>query len=179
MLLTLSPYPPTTPPTPLPPANAQPRLVKHLPPGYTESQLYDLFRGYGALASVRTQVFGRDTGVVEFWREEDARQAEAALHCADVEGSSIAIQVYQPRRASGHTSEFNASAPSFVPSGQVFGYPQVRLFVEPTERLPDLHHALAAVLPISPARKSLYTHCQPVYARSGATSTTRSSRNKP
>lgn len=131
VVLTLSPYPPTSPPTPLPPPNAQPRLVKHLPPYYTDTQLYDLFRPYGALSSVRTQAIGRDNGIVEFWREEDARAAEAALHCADVEGSNIAIQLYQPRRASGHTTEFNASAPAFVPGGQVFAYPQVRAPVGP------------------------------------------------
>jgi polyadenylate-binding protein len=123
----LSPYPPTTPPTPLPPPNAQPRLVKHLPPGYTDSQLYDIFANFGALASVRTQALGRDNGIVEFWREEDARAAEEALHCADLEGSNIAIQIYQPRRASGQVSEFNASAPSFVPTGSMFQYPSVRV----------------------------------------------------
>ena len=69
VLITLSPYPSTTPPTPLPPPNASPRLVKHLPSGFTDSQLYDVFRPFGALASVRTQPgFGSDTGVVEFWR---------------------------------------------------------------------------------------------------------------
>ncbi|KAI0792393.1 hypothetical protein C8Q75DRAFT_714526 [Abortiporus biennis] len=123
VVLVLSPYPSTTPPTPLPPPQASPRLVKHLPPGYTDSQLYDLFRPYGALASVRTQApFGKDTGVVEFWREEDAREAEEAMHCADVEGQNIAVQVYQPRRAANIT-EFNAAAPTFVPSGSVFPYP--------------------------------------------------------
>ncbi|KZT65302.1 hypothetical protein DAEQUDRAFT_752640 [Daedalea quercina L-15889] len=124
VVLALSPYPSTTPPTPLPPPSAQPRLVKHLPPGYTDSQLYDLFRPYGALASVRTQSpFGKDTGVVEYWREEDAREAEEAMHCADVEGQNIAVQVYQPRRAGVAMSEFNATAPSFVPTGSVFPYP--------------------------------------------------------
>jgi polyadenylate-binding protein len=145
--LILSPYTPTSPPTALPPPNAQPRLVKHLPPGMTDSELYDLFRPYGALASVRAHsVFGPDTGVVEFWREDDARIAEEALHCADVRGSNIAVQVYQPRRAPSHhqphphvaaaaavlvqqqqqqqqqQQEFNVAAPSFVPGGSVFGF---------------------------------------------------------
>ncbi|KZT25765.1 hypothetical protein NEOLEDRAFT_339077 [Neolentinus lepideus HHB14362 ss-1] len=125
VLLTLSPYPPTNPPTPLPPPNACPRLVKQLPPGYTDSQLYDLFRPFGALASVRTQTsFGKDTGVVEFWREEDARQGEEAMHCADVEGYNIVVQMYQQRRAGSNSSEFSPSAPAFVPSGSVFPYPQ-------------------------------------------------------
>ncbi|KAI0942169.1 hypothetical protein AcV7_002677 [Taiwanofungus camphoratus] len=123
-LLVLSPYPSTTPPTPLPPPSASPRLVKHLPSGYADSQLYDLFRPYGALASVRMQAgFGKDTGVVEFWREEDAREAEEAMHCADVEGQNIAVQLYQPRRAGATLSEFNPTAPTFIPTGSVFPYP--------------------------------------------------------
>ena len=98
--------------------------MKQLPPGYTDSQLYDLFRPFGALASVRTQApFGKDTGVIEFWREEDAREAEESMHCADVEGQNIAVQPYQPRRAGGIVSEFSPNAPSFVPSGSVFPYP--------------------------------------------------------
>ncbi|KAI0631139.1 hypothetical protein C8Q77DRAFT_188836 [Trametes polyzona] len=127
-LLTLSPYPSTTPPTPLPPPSASPRLVKQLPPGYTDSQLYDLFRPYGALASVRAQApFGKDMGVVEFWREDDARDAEEALHCAEVEGQNIVVQIYQPRRAGAALSEFSPNAPTFVPTGSVFPYPaQVR-----------------------------------------------------
>lgn len=97
-------------------------MVKQLPLDYTDSQLYDLFRPFGALASARTQTqFGPDAGIVEFWNEEDAIQAEQAMHCADVEGQNIAVQVYQPKRTAGPIGvEFNAAAPSFVPSGLVF-----------------------------------------------------------
>ncbi|KAG2008227.1 polyadenylate-binding protein [Coprinopsis cinerea AmutBmut pab1-1] len=125
VILVLSPYPPTNPPTPLPPPSALPRLVKQLPQGYTDSQLYDLFRPYGALASARTQTpFGPDTGMVEFWNENDARTAEEALHCAEVEGQNIAVQIYQqPRRTSASFSEFNPSAAAFVPSGSFFSPP--------------------------------------------------------
>ncbi|KAJ3784088.1 hypothetical protein GGU10DRAFT_377077 [Lentinula aff. detonsa] len=74
VLLMLSPYPPTNPPTPLPPPSALPRLVKHLPIGFGDSALYGLFRPYGALASVRIPThFGPDTGMIEFWNEDDAR----------------------------------------------------------------------------------------------------------
>ena len=45
------------------------------------------------------------------------------MHCADVEGQNIAVQVYQPRRGGAATSEFNATAPTFVPTGSVFPYP--------------------------------------------------------
>lgn len=120
--LVISPFPPTNPPTPLPPPAAHPRLIKHLPPGYTDSQLYDIFRPFGALASVRAHTqFGTDTGVVEFWSEDDARQAEEAMHCADVEGQNIAVQIYTPRRASGTVADFNAAAPTFVPASPQFG----------------------------------------------------------
>ncbi|KAF5379227.1 hypothetical protein D9615_005867 [Tricholomella constricta] len=123
--LVLSPYPPTNPPTPLPPPSALPRLVKHLPPGYSDGQLYDLFRAFGALASARTQThFGADTGTIEFWNEDDARAAEEAMHCADIEGQNIAVQIYQARRTSGTVNEFSANAPTFVPSGSMFpAYP--------------------------------------------------------
>ncbi|PPR06739.1 hypothetical protein CVT24_013048 [Panaeolus cyanescens] len=111
--LVLSPYPPTTPPTPLPPPSALPRVVKQLPSSFNDSRLYDLFRPFGALASVRTQTsLGADIAIVEFWNEEDAIQAEEAMHCADVEGQNIAVQIYNPRR----TTEFNIAAPSFVPA---------------------------------------------------------------
>ncbi|KDR80240.1 hypothetical protein GALMADRAFT_223130 [Galerina marginata CBS 339.88] len=113
--LILSPYPPTNPPTPLPPPSALPRLVKQLPPGFTDSQLYDIFRPFGALASARTQTqFGPDVGMIEFWNEQDAIQAEEAMHCAEVEGQNIAVQVYHPRHT---TAEFNIAAPAFVPTG--------------------------------------------------------------
>ncbi|KAI0300142.1 hypothetical protein B0F90DRAFT_1629948 [Multifurca ochricompacta] len=124
VVLVLSPYPPTTPHTPLPPPSASPRLVKHLPQGYTDSQLYNLFRPFGALASVRAQTsLGKATGVVEFWREEDARRAEEALHCTEIEGQNIAVQLYQHRRTSGVLSEFSPSAPPFVPSGSAYPTP--------------------------------------------------------
>jgi polyadenylate-binding protein len=122
--LSLSPYPPTDPPTPLPPPSALPRLVKQLPLEFTDSQLYDLFRPFGALASSYTQThFGPDAGIVEFWNEEDAVQAEQAMHCAEVEGQNIAVQVYQPRRTTSAV-EFNVAAPTFVPSGLAYpSYP--------------------------------------------------------
>lgn len=121
VLLVLSPYPPTNPLTSLPPPSALPRLVKHLPLGFTDSQLYDIFRPFGALASVRTQTpFGPDTGTVEFWDENDARAAESSMHCAEISGQNIAVQIYQSRRTSGNISDFNTNAPTFVPSGSVY-----------------------------------------------------------
>ena len=78
------------------------------------------------MASVRANQagFGEGTGVVEFYLEDDARAAEAALHCAEVGDSNIAVQVYQQRRTSGNASEFgvNPNATSFVPGGGVLPY---------------------------------------------------------
>ncbi|KAJ3818939.1 hypothetical protein F5880DRAFT_1616913 [Lentinula raphanica] len=134
--LMLSPYPPTNPPTPLPPPSALPRLVKHLSINFGDSAIYDLLRPFGALASVRitTHHFGVDTGMIEFWNEDDARCAEEAMHCADVEGQNIAVQVYQLRRAaSGTVNDFKANAPTFVPSGSVFGYSSPTTYSPPGE----------------------------------------------
>lgn len=120
--IVLSPYPPTDPPTPLPPASATPRLVKFLPTYYTDFQLYDLFRPYGALAAVKTRVpFAQETAMIEFWREDDARKAEDAMYCAQIDGHNIAIQSYQPRRTSGSMSDFGLGASPFVASG--YPYP--------------------------------------------------------
>jgi hypothetical protein len=144
VILVLSPYPPTSPPTPLPPPSASPRLVKHLPPNYSDYQLFDLFRPFGALASVRAQTsFGQDTGLVEFWRDEDARRAEEALHCAEVDGQNIAVQLYN-RRGSGVLSEFSPRAPPFVPSGSAYPspYPTQVSFQSPN-RSPLSHSAIS------------------------------------
>lgn len=53
--------------------------------------------------------------------------AEDALHCAEVEGQNIVVQLYQPRRSSHSVREFNAAAPSFVPAPVNFSpfHPQV------------------------------------------------------
>jgi len=42
------------------------------------------------------------------------------MHCAEIGGQNIAVQLYQHRRASGAVSEFSPSAPSFVPSGAAY-----------------------------------------------------------
>ena len=120
-LIQLSPFPPDQS-TILPVPSAAPRIVKQLPSGYTDSDLYDLFRPFGPLASVRTQtLFGADSGILEYWREEDAKVAEENMHCAEVGDRNIAVQVYHPRRVSGGIlgSEFSPSAPTFIPSGSL------------------------------------------------------------
>jgi polyadenylate-binding protein len=126
VLLALSPFPPGVVAPGLPYPQAIPRLVKHLPPDFSDSALFELFRAYGPLmAAHRHTHFGPDTGVVEYFSEDHAQAAEEALHCADIEGSNIAVQIYQPRRTvSGGVTEFNTNAPSFVPASASMGsYP--------------------------------------------------------
>lgn len=123
--LYLSPFPPTNPPYVPPAPQAQPRLVKHLPLGYTDVALFELFRPYGPLASVCVNQpgFPEPTAFLEFYSEDDARAAEAGLHCTEVVDSTIAVQAYhQPRRPLASPSDFgiNPNATSFVP-----GYQQV------------------------------------------------------
>ncbi|KAG8888499.1 hypothetical protein FRB98_007539 [Tulasnella sp. 332] len=119
--IVLSPFPPTTPPTSLPPPAAFPRLIKQLPFGISDSQLYDLFRPFGPLANARSEAgFGPDIGIVEFWREEDAHRAEAAMHGAEVGDHAISMEVYQPRRAPGSLSDFNVTAAPFVPASALY-----------------------------------------------------------
>ena len=136
--INLSPISPSQHPPPLlPRPSAVPRLVKQLPPGFTDAQLYEIFRPYGPIGSARMQGQNQnDSGVIEFWNAEDAKNAEEAMHCAEVDGYNIAVQVYQPpttphppRRAG--SEGFNATAQPFVPSGSVAGAfgapPQVSL----------------------------------------------------
>ncbi|KZT62448.1 hypothetical protein CALCODRAFT_505513 [Calocera cornea HHB12733] len=116
-ILTLSPFPLNYLPQPgsLPTPTAVARLVKHLPPDLGDVDLFELFRPYGPLVSVRRHTaFGRDTGLVEYWREEDAQRGEQAVHCADVGGYTVAVQPYNPRRA-GPQRGVDVNAPAFIP----------------------------------------------------------------
>jgi polyadenylate-binding protein len=101
--------------------------------------LYDIFRPYGALANVRAGVTGPDSALIEYWREEDARVASETLHCAEIGGANIAIQLYQPRRAPGpQVPELHPNAPSFVPTGGGFSYPNVGYPVSVCLESPEL-----------------------------------------
>lgn len=119
---------------------AQLRLIKQLPSGVTDSYLFDLFRPYGPIASISTQsTFGPDIGVVEFWEEDDAKAAEMELHCADIGGVNISVQIYQPRRAGPGRTDLNVAATPFVPSGGPLSYspasPDPRLLQPQTVRI--------------------------------------------
>ncbi|KAG7100176.1 hypothetical protein E1B28_001955 [Marasmius oreades] len=114
--LFISSYSPENPPNPLP---LLPRpvvmLVENLPPGYSESKLYDLFRPYGAIDWVQTRTsFGLDTGVVEFWNEGDAARAVEELRGAYIEGWNITIRIPLPEFLTIHRPYSPYRPPSAV-----------------------------------------------------------------
>lgn len=142
--LVLTPFPPEHSLV-LPVPRAQPRLIKQLPSGVTDAYLFDLFRPYGPIASICTQsAFGPDIGVVEFWEEDDAKAAEIELHCAEIRGVNISVQVYQPRRPGPGRSDFNVAAPPFVPSSNPLTYSPA----SPGGRLPYAPNVCSCVPPL-------------------------------
>lgn len=75
--------------------SGNPRLVRLLPSIFTtDVQLYDLLRPFGPLASVR--VSKELGGTVQFWTEEDAQHAEAAVRVAFSRESRMTLQEYDP-----------------------------------------------------------------------------------
>ncbi|KAF8310999.1 hypothetical protein DL93DRAFT_2061536 [Clavulina sp. PMI_390] len=125
-LIRLSPFSPDQNQS-LPPARAQLRLIKQLPPDVSDAYLFDLFRSYGPIASISARsTFGDDIGVVEYWEEDDAKTAELELQYADIGGVNITIQAYQPRKATGiHRTDLNVQAAPFIPSGAPLNYSPV------------------------------------------------------
>lgn len=124
VILQLFPTPPTSSPTPSwPPPAASPRLVSSLPPGFSDSKLFDTFRGFGAIAFCRMHPeMGQDMGIVTFWREEDASRAEEVMHMSEVDDYNISVKVLPQRDSHAGIGrrkplEFNPQAPSFIPSG--------------------------------------------------------------
>ncbi|KAF9257184.1 hypothetical protein L218DRAFT_132516 [Marasmius fiardii PR-910] len=90
--LILSPYPPENSLLDEPPRTTA-ILVQNLPHGYPESALYNLFRPLGAIDWVWIRTYsGHDTGVVEFWSEDDAYRASRELNGTEVEGQKISIR---------------------------------------------------------------------------------------
>lgn len=105
------------------------------------------------MASARTiqAGFGEGTGVVEFFLEDDARAAEAALHCAEVGESNIAVQIYHHRRASGNASEFgvNPNATSFVPGSSALPYAAQQVIAMILCALKVFAYDLDSILPLA------------------------------
>ena len=104
--LHLRPFPNIEPPVPLilsitlnralhsPPQCIYPRLIRPLPADYDNLELYDLFRPFGPVASA--QVESGLGGIVQFWKEEDACEAELNVKQILPRGQEITIQAFDP-----------------------------------------------------------------------------------
>ncbi|MCO5600111.1 hypothetical protein L7F22_054219 [Adiantum nelumboides] len=109
-----------------PTAQAKPRLIKQLPHGTEDADVYELFRPYGALAQAQrilTNPTGHVTGfrgmaLVVYYSEEDAAKAQAEMHCAEIEGKTISVSIDNVARRpnGGNHQEFSPAAQPFVPS---------------------------------------------------------------
>lgn len=134
--LNLEAFLPHLSPRSRPTPTARPRIVSNLPPNFTDSRLFDIFRGYGPISSARLQPnLGPDIAIIEFWREDDARRAEETMHCSEVDDCSITVHIYHPPRK----AEFNVAAPAFIPSGLPSGlYPRIGLGSPPLPQSPLL-----------------------------------------
>ncbi|KAJ6555097.1 hypothetical protein DFH09DRAFT_573602 [Mycena vulgaris] len=78
-------------PLEVPDPSASPRLIKVLPAGCTEATLYDSLRRYGPLYSVRLDPIAG--GLVQFWDEKQARDAEICLLAAQ---PKLVLKAYDP-----------------------------------------------------------------------------------
>lgn len=109
-----------------PKPQAKPRLIKQLPHGTEDADIYDLFRPYGALFQAQrilTNPTGHVTGfrgmaLVVYYSEEDAARAQSEMHCAEIEGKTISVSIDNvARRPNGaNHQEFSPAAQPFVPS---------------------------------------------------------------
>ena len=45
-----------------------------------------------------------DSGNMEFWNKDDLKVAEEAMHCTEVDGYNISVQVYHSPAVNSHTS---------------------------------------------------------------------------
>ncbi|KAJ7694899.1 hypothetical protein B0H17DRAFT_1199047 [Mycena rosella] len=68
-----------------------PRVIKTLPAGCSEATLYDALRPYGPLYSVRIDPIAG--GLVQFWTEDNAQDAEICLVVAQ---PKMVLQAYDP-----------------------------------------------------------------------------------
>ena len=75
-----------------PPQSISPRLIRGLPADYKDTELYDLLRPFGPVASAR---MGSGLGgIVQFWKEEDACEAELNVKQILPRGQEITIQAF-------------------------------------------------------------------------------------
>jgi polyadenylate-binding protein len=109
-------------------SSSKPRLIKQLPFGTEDVDVFDIFRPYGPLFSAQrilTNPQGHHTGFkgmasVVYYHEEDAQKAQSEMHCAEVEGKAISVTVDNvARRPSGQAPTFSPSAAPFVPGAML------------------------------------------------------------
>jgi polyadenylate-binding protein len=88
--------------------------VKQLPSDFTPGRFFDLFRPFGPIyrATLQASPHGAEfsgLGLIEFYNEEHAIRAEKEMHCADLAGQTIAVQVYEPKKV----TSLGPALPSF------------------------------------------------------------------
>ncbi|BGO96461.1 hypothetical protein RTBOTA2_002797 [Rhodotorula toruloides] len=105
LLLSLSPPSSSSDPEP----QATPRIIKHLPSPFSASHLFTLCRPFGPLYSATLLLAPFSGGaprfkgqaLVTFYDEHDAEEMQRALHFTEVGGQSVAVQVWDAKRAAG------------------------------------------------------------------------------
>lgn len=115
----------TPPPSSDPVPQSAPRLIKNLSLDSTPSTVFDFCRPFGPvfrIAFMYAPAFPPGSGpdvfkgqaVAHWYDETHARRAMEELHCLEVEGSTITVQIFDPPRAkASHWAE----SPTFVSTG--------------------------------------------------------------
>ncbi|KAJ7729804.1 hypothetical protein B0H16DRAFT_1469916 [Mycena metata] len=105
-----------------PDASIAPRLIRPLPPGCTESDLFDMLRPYGPIYYVRIHPIAG--GLVQFWVEAHARNAEIGLAKSQ---PKMIIGAYDPCSLFCSNISFGLDETvlrsHFVEFGNIRGYP--------------------------------------------------------
>ncbi|BGP31618.1 hypothetical protein JCM10296v2_003390 [Rhodotorula toruloides] len=127
--LALSLSPPSTSSDPEP--QATPRIIKHLPTPFSASHLFTLCRPFGPLYSCALLLAPSPTGgaprfkgqaLVTYYDEHHAEEMQRGLHFAEVAGQSVAVQVWDAKRAAagrGRGSLGATPSPGLSPNEKV------------------------------------------------------------
>ncbi|KAL7338336.1 hypothetical protein BJY59DRAFT_721409 [Rhodotorula toruloides] len=108
-ILLLSFSPPSSSSTDLEP-QATPRIIKHLARPFTASHLFSLCRPFGPIHSATLLLAPSPAGgpprfkgqaLVTFYDEHHAEEMQRGLHFTEVGGQSVAVQVWDAKRAAG------------------------------------------------------------------------------
>ncbi|PWN23199.1 hypothetical protein BCV69DRAFT_280810 [Microstroma glucosiphilum] len=119
------------------PSSATPVWVRNLPIDVDEGYLFDLFRPFGPLQSVRCIKLGpRDdvlgTAKLYYFREESARLAKSIMDGTEVEGQTISVTAgptapatqQETTRTAPRSSPMSAAAAPFVPRNSLHMSPR-------------------------------------------------------